>query len=233
MRWRRTCRIPPARKVPPHCATVSAATAATAARCVGCLRTTSCACAMPMGPTSSPTCVRCPWHRSPCPPRRSRCTYGGAWPAAPMPLSRPTCTACRRCSARPMPISVWRTACVARWAPYGEHLVMTICTERHDLGLRADTPWPDESPSDLAVVRAYDEAALRRLVRKGVALCGRELRPVGRGPWPMAHGPWPLGPLHRRGSRRCPRVSQQRERARHRSAQALSAQPMDSTCRLC
>ena len=45
-----------------------------------------------------------------------------------------------------------------RRTPHGEHIVMTICTERHDLGLRADTPWPDESPPDLVVVQSYAEA---------------------------------------------------------------------------
>ena len=66
----------------------------------------------------------------------------------------------------------------------GEYIAMTTCNECHGFGLRADTPWPDETAPDLVVVRAYDEAAFRKLMREGVALGGRELRmmsPVARG----------------------------------------------------
>ena len=88
-----------------------------------------------------------------------------------------------------------RTADAAQRLACDEHIVMTSCNERQGIGLRADTPWPDEGAPDLVVVRAYDEAALRRLMREGVALCGRELRtmrPVAHGPWPMAA--WPTSP---------------------------------------
>ncbi|MBK6472036.1 MAG: c-type cytochrome [Betaproteobacteria bacterium] len=66
----------------------------------------------------------------------------------------------------------------------GEYLAMTTCNECHGLGLRADSPWEGETAPDLVVIRAYDEAAFRRLMRLGIALGERELpmmSPVARG----------------------------------------------------
>jgi mono/diheme cytochrome c family protein len=66
----------------------------------------------------------------------------------------------------------------------GEYLAMTACNECHGFGLRADSPFPDESAPDLIVVMGYDEVAFRHLMRTGKALGNRELEmmsPVARG----------------------------------------------------
>jgi mono/diheme cytochrome c family protein len=65
----------------------------------------------------------------------------------------------------------------------GEYIAMTTCNECHGFGLRADSPWEDESAPDLIIIRAYDETAFRRLMREGIAIGDRELElmsPVAR-----------------------------------------------------
>lgn len=65
----------------------------------------------------------------------------------------------------------------------GEYIAMTTCNECHGFGLRADTPWEDNTAPDLVIIRAYDQVAFSRLMLKGIALGERELRmmsPVAR-----------------------------------------------------
>ena len=65
----------------------------------------------------------------------------------------------------------------------GEYLAMTTCNECHGFGLRADTPWDDESAPDLIIIGAYDKASFQKLMRTGTAIGERELRmmsPVAR-----------------------------------------------------
>jgi len=57
----------------------------------------------------------------------------------------------------------------------GEYLAMTTCNECHGFGLRADSPFPDESAPDLIVVAGYDEATFTHLMRTGKAIGDREL----------------------------------------------------------
>jgi mono/diheme cytochrome c family protein len=58
----------------------------------------------------------------------------------------------------------------------GEYIAMTTCNECHGFGLRADTPWDDETAPDLIIIGAYDEASFRKLMRTGIAIGERELR---------------------------------------------------------
>jgi len=65
----------------------------------------------------------------------------------------------------------------------GEYLAMTTCNECHGFGLRADSPWEEDSAPDLVVAMAYDADAFRRLMRTGIAIGDRELEmmsPVAR-----------------------------------------------------
>ena len=57
----------------------------------------------------------------------------------------------------------------------GEYIAMTTCNECHGFGLRADSPWEDESAPDLLIVMAYDKAAFAHLMRTGKATGNREL----------------------------------------------------------
>jgi mono/diheme cytochrome c family protein len=57
----------------------------------------------------------------------------------------------------------------------GEYTAMTTCNECHGFGLRADTPWEDETAPDLIIVAGYSEADFRRLMREGIAIGDREL----------------------------------------------------------
>jgi len=57
----------------------------------------------------------------------------------------------------------------------GEYLAMTTCNECHGFGLRADSPFDDETAPDLIVIAGYDAAAFTRLMRTGKALGEREL----------------------------------------------------------
>jgi len=57
----------------------------------------------------------------------------------------------------------------------GEYLAMTTCNECHGFGLRADSPFGDETAPDLVVVAGYDEATFTHLMRTGKALGEREL----------------------------------------------------------
>lgn len=57
----------------------------------------------------------------------------------------------------------------------GEYIAMTTCNECHGFGLRADSPFPDESAPDLIVVAGYDEATFTHLMRTGKAIGDREL----------------------------------------------------------
>jgi mono/diheme cytochrome c family protein len=58
----------------------------------------------------------------------------------------------------------------------GEYIAMTTCNECHGFGLRADSPWEEESAPDLIIIAAYSEADFRHLMKTGLALGGRELR---------------------------------------------------------
>ncbi|MGK2926908.1 MAG: c-type cytochrome [Lysobacterales bacterium] len=65
----------------------------------------------------------------------------------------------------------------------GEYIAMTTCNECHGFGLRADSPWEEDSAPDLIIIRAYDAASFRRLMREGIAIGDRELEmmsPVAR-----------------------------------------------------
>lgn len=57
----------------------------------------------------------------------------------------------------------------------GEYTAMTTCNECHGFGLRADSPWDDESAPDLIIIMAYGEQEFRTLMKTGSALGGREL----------------------------------------------------------
>jgi mono/diheme cytochrome c family protein len=57
----------------------------------------------------------------------------------------------------------------------GEYIAMTTCNECHGFGLRADSPFGDETAPDLIVVAGYDQAAFIHLMRTGKALGEREL----------------------------------------------------------
>jgi len=57
----------------------------------------------------------------------------------------------------------------------GEYLAMTTCNECHGFGLRADSPFGDETAPDLIVVAGYDEPAFTHLMRTGKAIGEREL----------------------------------------------------------
>jgi len=57
----------------------------------------------------------------------------------------------------------------------GEYTAMTTCNECHGFGLRADTPWEEDTAPDLIIVAGYPEADFRRLMREGVAIGDREL----------------------------------------------------------
>ena len=57
----------------------------------------------------------------------------------------------------------------------GEYLAMTTCNECHGFGLRADSPFPDESAPDLIIVAGYDEPTFTHLMRTGKAIGEREL----------------------------------------------------------
>lgn len=57
----------------------------------------------------------------------------------------------------------------------GEYLAMTSCNECHGFGLRADTPWEEESAPDLIIVGGYSPDAFWTLMRTGLPIGGREL----------------------------------------------------------
>lgn len=57
----------------------------------------------------------------------------------------------------------------------GEYTAMTTCNECHGFGLRADSPWEDESAPDLIIIAAYTEQNFRHLMKTGLALGEREL----------------------------------------------------------
>lgn len=57
----------------------------------------------------------------------------------------------------------------------GEYLAMTTCIECHGFGLRADSPFPDETAPDLIVVAGYDQPTFTHLMRTGKAIGEREL----------------------------------------------------------
>ena len=57
----------------------------------------------------------------------------------------------------------------------GEYIAMTTCNECHGFGLRADSPFGDETAPDLIVVAGYDEPAFTHLMRTGKAIGDREL----------------------------------------------------------
>jgi len=57
----------------------------------------------------------------------------------------------------------------------GEYIAMTTCNECHGFGLRADSPFEDETAPDLIIIAGYDEAAFTHLMRTGKALGDREL----------------------------------------------------------
>jgi mono/diheme cytochrome c family protein len=57
----------------------------------------------------------------------------------------------------------------------GEYIAMTTCNECHGFGLRADSPFPDESAPDLIVIAGYDEPTFTHLMRTGKAIGEREL----------------------------------------------------------
>ncbi|MGB0134952.1 c-type cytochrome [Dokdonella sp.] len=58
----------------------------------------------------------------------------------------------------------------------GEYIAMTTCNECHGFGLRADSPWDEDTAPDLLIIMAYDKAAFLHLMRTGKALGDRELR---------------------------------------------------------
>lgn len=66
----------------------------------------------------------------------------------------------------------------------GEYIAMTTCNECHGFSLRADSPWDDENAPNLVImIKAYEEAEFRRLMRTGIAIGDRELEmmsPVAR-----------------------------------------------------
>jgi mono/diheme cytochrome c family protein len=62
----------------------------------------------------------------------------------------------------------------------GEYIAMTTCNECHGFGLRADTPWDDETAPDLIIIAAYTEENFRHLMKTGLALGERELRMMSK-----------------------------------------------------
>ncbi len=57
----------------------------------------------------------------------------------------------------------------------GEYLAMTTCNECHGFGLRADSPFGEETAPDLAIVSGYSFQAFQTLMQTGKPIGGREL----------------------------------------------------------